>query len=99
MNINKVRSSFEAWASSSPMEWCLDRRPESSAWPGQYREHHVQCSWEVWELGAEQREAMATVIKEVMEWHRDEQSPDYAGCDTDPCQWCAHAEQALGAFV
>ncbi|EAZ97238.1 hypothetical protein [Marinobacter sp. ELB17] len=29
-----------------PREWSLNRQPNTSAWPGQYKSYHVQCAWE-----------------------------------------------------
>jgi len=35
------------------------------------------------------------LLDEVMWWHCDPDSPDYNGCDTEPCSWCAKAASTL----
>ena len=48
MDIDEIRKKFERWAELFPREWELNRADQTSAWPGQYREYHVQCAWESW---------------------------------------------------
>lgn len=45
------RDRFESWAVAPPREWPVEKQPNSpsSAWPGQYVAHYVQCAWEAWQ--------------------------------------------------
>jgi len=38
---------------------------------------------------------LAKLVSEVMEWHRDKDSPDYNLCDDAPCEWCSKAARLL----
>lgn len=35
------------------------------------------------------------LLKDVMRWHRDNQSADYNECDKDPCYWCSRVIDLL----
>jgi len=45
------RAAFEKWAGDMPRMFGLMRGGEESAWPGQYRDYHVQCCWDAWQEG------------------------------------------------
>ena len=40
--------------------------------------------------------AVTFLLREVMTWHSDPTSPDYNGCEVDPCHWCAVAASLVG---
>lgn len=42
------------------------------------------------------RRTLAELVREVMNWHRDTESPEYNECDKIPCAWCTDAIAALG---
>jgi hypothetical protein len=39
--------------------------------------------------------AIRALLEEVMWWHKDPNSGDYNGCDTDPCLFCELAKGLL----
>jgi hypothetical protein len=41
-------------------------------------------------------QAAKELLKEVMEWHSDMESPDYNECDKEPCHWCTNAKLIVG---
>ena len=45
------REAFEAAMSKPPYEFDLSRWPEGAlvAWPGNYKQYHVQCAWCAWQ--------------------------------------------------
>ena len=43
------REAFEKWASNPPMEFCLARHDDTAAWPGNYKDYHVECAWQAWQ--------------------------------------------------
>lgn len=44
-----LQEQFEAWAQEAPREWSIEKQSELGAFPGQYRDYHVQAAWEAWE--------------------------------------------------
>ena len=36
------------------------------------------------------------LLREVIGWHADPESPDYNDCDKAKCAWCEHADKVLG---
>ena len=56
------REAFEKWASKPPMEFYLARHDDTAAWPGNYKDYHVECAWQAWQAAtAIEREACAKV--------------------------------------
>lgn len=43
------REAFEAWAKKPPREFYLARNPDAAAWPGNYKDYHVECAWQAWQ--------------------------------------------------
>ncbi|KTG25433.1 hypothetical protein AWR38_01290 [Idiomarina sp. WRN-38] len=79
--MNEQRKRFEAWAVAPPREWCIEKQPNSpsSAWPGQYVAHYVQCAWEAWQAACP--EDWQSVPVELIEDQID------AGCEaTGECE-------------
>ncbi|HET8695567.1 MAG TPA: hypothetical protein VFM33_12915 [Aquabacterium sp.] len=48
------REAFEREMSKPPFEFDLSRWPEEApaAWPGNYKQYHVQCAWDAWQARA-----------------------------------------------
>ncbi len=47
------REAFEAWAQEPPREMSIARyKADSRAWPDQYVQYEVQCSWQAWQARA-----------------------------------------------
>lgn len=44
-----MRREFEAWVSAPPMERPITRYPDTSAWPGDYRDWCVSMCWHAWQ--------------------------------------------------
>ena len=38
---------------------------------------------------------MVELIREVMGWHCDPDSPEYNECEREPCYWCEQAARVL----
>lgn len=53
------REAFEAFVSSPPFEYSIERMSHLSAWPGNYRSLSVQLAWEAWKERAEIDKARA----------------------------------------
>lgn len=47
--MDKQREAFEAWAKKPPREFYLARHPDAAAWPGNYKDYHVECAWQAWQ--------------------------------------------------
>ena len=47
-----LQEQFEVWAQEAPREWSIEKQSELGAFPGQYRDYHVQAAWEAWEAAA-----------------------------------------------
>lgn len=47
--MDKQREAFEAWAKAPPREFYLARHPDAAAWPGNYKDYHVECAWQAWQ--------------------------------------------------
>ena len=59
------RARFEAWAKVAPREWEVDIHNGEGAWPGQYTDYNVQCSWEAWQAAeAETARRCAEIIRQ-----------------------------------
>lgn len=43
------RELFEKWAKNPPMEFYLARHDDTAAWPGNYKDYHVECAWQAWQ--------------------------------------------------
>ena len=58
---DEVRTQFEAWVSAPPFEYSVARWPVSgaSAWPGSYRDLHVQLAWEAWQAALPRMQPIA----------------------------------------
>jgi hypothetical protein len=52
--------------------------------------HHYACRCREIEF--------ARLLREVMATHADAESPDYNGCDDDPCEWCEDAAKLLRGY-
>lgn len=49
--MDKQREAFEAWAKKPPREFYLARHPDAAAWPGNYKDYHVECAWQAYQAG------------------------------------------------
>lgn len=39
--------------------------------------------------------SLESLVREVMFWHADPESPNYNECDKSPCEWCSNASGLL----
>lgn len=54
MNEYAVRAAFEDYITAPPFEDSIERfcdDPIKSAWPGNYKNYHVQLAWDAWKNG------------------------------------------------
>ncbi len=51
--MDKQREAFEAWAKKPPREFYLARHPDAAAWPGNYKDYHVECAWQAWQAATQ----------------------------------------------
>jgi hypothetical protein len=72
------REAFEAFVSSPPFEYRIERMTEMSAWPGNYRSLAVQLAWEAWKVATKaEREACAMVCDDRSKRKNDGSYNDY----------------------
>jgi hypothetical protein len=57
MTEHESRKQFEAWVSSPPYEYDVERYPEDASWPGSYMNLGTDLAWQAWQEARKSVEA------------------------------------------